>query len=483
MQASEQYMQFSKKPIMNNFGELPRGEIPESLKFTRQCQSTTLSNGIRVVTEKSNSQVPTVGVYVGAGSRQDTLETTGASHALQQMLLRGTSQRSKHDFAEEIEAMGARYHAEPGRERSGFQLKVFKGDVNKAVALLGDAVSNSTLDAGELELLKQELSEHHETNHTRYEETTLENVHFNVYREHMMGQPIKGDRDQVQNLTVDALRNYHAANYYGDNIVIVGTGDINHEAFVDQVNQHFHTLSKSVEAKATNSEKPIYIPALLFIRDDEMVNSNVGVFYDAPSIKDADYYGFLLLQNMFGNYRIDQHAEHLNDVKKQYNSMHALLGDLVDVTHANAHYNAYSDCGIFGNYFYGNEVFTRQMNYCGVCLPTIYSHYLNDVEVIRGRNALYNKLMLAESTDEVNQEIGAQFLLLNRRIHRSEIAARVAHIDNYHMKHMCNEWFYDAEPSFTNWGPIEQVSQVGSYKYFKVNTMSTVSNAHHSLFT
>lgn len=241
-----------------------------------------------------------------------------------------------------------------------------------------------------------------------------------------MGQPIKGDRDQIQNLNSDSLRNFHAANYYGDNIVIVGTGDINHEAFVDQVNQHFHTLSKTVDAKALGTEKPIYIPALLYIRDDEMVNSNFGVFYDAPSIKDADYYGFLLLQNMFGDYRIDQHAEHLNDVKKQYNSMHALLGDLVDVTHSNCHYNAYSDAGLFGNYFYGNEVFTRQMNYCGVCLPTIYSHYLNDVEVIRGRNALYNKLMKKESTEEVNSEIGAQFLLLNRRVHRSEVAARVA---------------------------------------------------------
>lgn len=51
------------------------------------------------------------------------------------------------------------------------------------------------------------------------------------------------------------------------------------------------------------------------------------------------------------------------------------------------------------------------------------------------------------------------------------------------MRQTCNEWFYDAEPSFTNWGPIESVSQVGSYKFFKVNTLATVTNMHHSLFT
>ena len=81
------------------------------------------------------------------------------------------------------------------------------------------------------------------------------------------------------------------------------------------------------------------------------------------------------------------------------------------------------------------------------------------------------------------QQIGSQMLYLNRRVPRSEIAKRVAHIDNYHLKHIANEYFYDAEPSFTNWGPIESVSQVGSYKYFKIHTLATVSNAHHALYT
>lgn len=146
------------------------------------------------------------------------------------------------------------------------------------------------------------------------------------------------------------------------------------------------------------------------IRDDEMINSNIGVFYDAPGAKDEDFYAFTLMKNMFGNYRIDQHAEHLNDVHKQYNSMHSLLGNLPDVTRADSHYFAYSDCGLFGNYFFGNEVFTRQMNYCGTCLPTVWAHYLNDVEVIRGRNAMYNQLLKAETPASVNHEIGQNMM-------------------------------------------------------------------------
>lgn len=64
-------------------------------------------------------------------------------------------------------------------------------------------------------------------------ETLIENVHFNVYREHMMGQPKKGDRDNVFNLTEDHIRGYHATNYYGDNIVVVAVGNVDHAKLVD----------------------------------------------------------------------------------------------------------------------------------------------------------------------------------------------------------------------------------------------------------
>jgi len=90
--------------------------------------------------------------------------------------------------------------------------------------------------------------------------------------------------------------------------------------------------------------------------------------------------------------------------------MHSLLGDLVDVTQADCFYNAYSDCGIWGNYFFGNEVFTRQMNFCGVHLPTIYCHFLTDVEVFRGRNNLYNELLNEDTTCKIMDSIGNQVM-------------------------------------------------------------------------
>lgn len=53
--------------------------------------------------------------------------------------------------------MGGRFDGSTDREHSTISLTVHRGDVVKAVELLGDAVSNANLDPAEVELLKQEL--------------------------------------------------------------------------------------------------------------------------------------------------------------------------------------------------------------------------------------------------------------------------------------------------------------------------------------
>jgi processing peptidase subunit beta len=176
-----------------------------------------------------------------------------------------------------------------------------KGDVGRAISLLGDAVSGATLDQAELEITKQEVAGEHERNHTEYEGTTLQQCHYNCFRDHMMGQPTRGDPDTLQNITTDVLSQYRAANYFGDNLVIVGTGGVgDHDSFVEQVEGAFSSIAKTSSAERANGDSCIFTPSLMMIRDDDMINANVGVFYDAPGYKHEDFFAFTLLKYMFG---------------------------------------------------------------------------------------------------------------------------------------------------------------------------------------
>lgn len=92
---------------MSNFGDLPFGDIPESLKYERPFQITTISNGIRVCTEKWDSPLAAVGVYIGAGSRNETLETSGAAHFLEHLHFKGSKKRTRTRLEKEVENMGS----------------------------------------------------------------------------------------------------------------------------------------------------------------------------------------------------------------------------------------------------------------------------------------------------------------------------------------------------------------------------------------
>ena len=162
---------------------------------------------------------------------------------LTKMLLRGTGGASRSEIAGEIQSMGARINTNTDREITNLNLTCFKGDVSRAVALLGDAVCNATIDSAELEVAKQEQASANDAFNKDLMGTTLEAVHYNAFRDHMMGQPTRGDPDQLQNLTADVLNQYRAANYTGENVVVVGTGGVEHDALVDMVNGAFGSLA------------------------------------------------------------------------------------------------------------------------------------------------------------------------------------------------------------------------------------------------
>ena len=77
-------LQFSKNILKFN-GELRDGQIPEILKYSRPFEMTCLDNGIRVCTEHWPCGLAAIGVIIGAGSRHETLETSGTAHFMEHL--------------------------------------------------------------------------------------------------------------------------------------------------------------------------------------------------------------------------------------------------------------------------------------------------------------------------------------------------------------------------------------------------------------
>lgn len=174
-------LQFSKAPILKNFGDLEWGHIPEPLKYTRPFQMTTLSNGIRVCTESWPTQLASVGCFIGSGSRNETLESSGSAHFLEHLLFKGTSNRTRVQLETEVENLGMQLNAYTSREHTVVHAECFKKDTAKAVEIIGDMITNSRFDRQAIEVERETITQELEETNKDYFETLMENVYFNIY--------------------------------------------------------------------------------------------------------------------------------------------------------------------------------------------------------------------------------------------------------------------------------------------------------------
>ena len=115
-------------------------------------RATTLPSGLAVVTDASpHVLTAAVGVFVAAGSRHESVAEHGLSHLLEHMAFKGTRRRNAREIAEAIEDVGGDLNAETGVERTGYFARLIGTDVGLALDVIGDILTESLFDPGELE--------------------------------------------------------------------------------------------------------------------------------------------------------------------------------------------------------------------------------------------------------------------------------------------------------------------------------------------
>ena len=112
---------------------------------------TRLPSGLSVVTDRMpHLETASLGVWVGAGSRDEKPDEHGISHLLEHMAFKGTKRRTARQIAEEIEAVGGDLNAATSVESTAYYARVLKADVPLALDVLSDILSEPTFDPEEL---------------------------------------------------------------------------------------------------------------------------------------------------------------------------------------------------------------------------------------------------------------------------------------------------------------------------------------------
>lgn len=199
-------------------------------------RKTVLPNGVRIITEEIDYvRSVSIGLWVGAGSRDEREGNEGISHFIEHMLFKGTKNRTARELAESLESVGGQLNAFTTKEYTCFYAKVLDEDMDLANDVLSDMFFNSLFDEKEIEKEKKVVIEEIKM----YEDSPDELIHdlFSeyVWNDHPLGKPILGTEESIRGLSREKIIDYLGHHYAPENLVIAVAGKINHEDVLNKL--------------------------------------------------------------------------------------------------------------------------------------------------------------------------------------------------------------------------------------------------------
>ena len=212
-------------------------------------EQTTLPSGLRVVTANlPGFDSAAVAAFVDTGSRNEGAAENGIAHFLEHMAFKGTTGRSALDIAREIETLGSNINAYTSQGITAYFVTGLGVNIEKSVAIIGDVLTASVFNEAEIATEKgvilQEISRSHDSPNS----LAYNSFGPTAYPDQALGRSILGQPEFIRAVTRDNFTSFVERFYVASNMIVVGTGDIGHAAFVAMVAQYFAALPSGRDA-------------------------------------------------------------------------------------------------------------------------------------------------------------------------------------------------------------------------------------------
>ena len=260
-------------------------------------QTHRLSNGFRIVTEHMEGlKSASIGIWVQAGGRNETLPQNGIAHFLEHMAFKGTKRRSALQIAEAIEDVGGYINAYTSREMTAYYARVLENDVPLALDVIGDIVLNPVFDPAEIEVergvILQEIGQSLDTP----DDIVFDWLQEEAYPDQAIGRTILGPVERVQSFSRDDLAQFVAQHYGPGQMILAAAGAVDHDDLVRRAEEMFVHLpaAPSIQSDAARFEGG----ERLEVKSLEQVHFALAL--EGPDYRDPQIYTAQIFATAFG---------------------------------------------------------------------------------------------------------------------------------------------------------------------------------------
>ena len=240
------------------------------------------SNGLRLVYNKLDCFSVSMGVFVGTGCVDESMEENGISHFIEHTLFKGTERRTAFQIADDVESIGAQINAYTSKQCTAYYTVCLTEHAESCADILSDIFFNSTFPEVELKKEQGVVIEEINMYEDVPEDVCLEQLSTAYYADHPLGKTILGSKENVLSFDGARIRDYMKRRYTSDNVVISIAGAIGYDEAVALVEKYFvggFTGTKKVGED--DFTRRIAKPTFLYKKKD-IEQSNFALAFPAP---------------------------------------------------------------------------------------------------------------------------------------------------------------------------------------------------------
>lgn len=398
----------------------------------------TSKNGLRIVLETVPAvRSVAIGIWVLAGSRNETVKNNGISHFIEHMFFKGTKNRTAQEIAEAFDAIGGEVNAFTSKEYTCYYTRILDIHKEYALEILADMFFNSVFEEEEIEREKKVIIEEINMYDDTPDDIVDDLLALASYGQHPFGFPILGTEEKVRCFTQKTIKDYLNQHYIPNNVVISVAGNVT-ESFIATVEGYFeHFTSQRTSNKV---EQPIFlINELVRYKETEQIHLCLG--YNGYKIDNNYAYSLVILNNIFGG---NMSSRLFQEVREKKGLAYAVYSD----------HESFLDHGIFTIYAATRpDQLSELKETIKLTINLLLKEGITQKELENSKEQLKGNLILGlESTDSRMARNGENELLLNQHVTIDQMIDEIDEVSLESVQHVINSIF-EKSPSIALVGP------------------------------
>jgi predicted Zn-dependent peptidase len=259
---------------------------------------TTLSNGLRVITETMPSvRSAAVGCWVDTGSRDEGDSEAGCSHFLEHLLFKGSERFSAQHIAEAFDAVGARSNAFTSKEYTCYWAQLRDEDLPMGMDLLAEMMRRPAFRPEEIESEANVVLEEINMNEDDPADVAHDQFARALWGSHALALPVLGTRESITGMSRETVLSYWSRRYRPPTTVLAIAGNVTHEQAVALAEEHFGSWEGDGEGHELEEPR---IDATVQVRTKETEQAHLVIGGGALTRADDRRFAFGLLNHVMG---------------------------------------------------------------------------------------------------------------------------------------------------------------------------------------